>query len=148
MADSSADVCRNRRAALAGIFLHICGLIIALMIIAFLVPEALWDVSYATTARTVTHIEQHVHSGFVESFQLRRSGAAMGAIHGPIALNSSLGEGVRLKAKRPCRFRIIWTILTPARVTVAVAIALKPSIGRTAAWCDDDLARWDCSRAL
>jgi hypothetical protein len=49
---------------LAAMFLDINGLIIAFMIVMFLVHEAtaLWDVSYATTLRTVTPIEQHVHS--------------------------------------------------------------------------------------
>lgn len=49
---------------LAGMFLQINALIFALMIVAFLIHEAtaLWDVSYATTARAVTPIEQHVHS--------------------------------------------------------------------------------------
>jgi hypothetical protein len=45
--------------------------IILLMIGSFLVHEAtaLWDVSYATTAREVTPIEQHVHS-FLEMIPL------------------------------------------------------------------------------
>ncbi|MBI1188672.1 MAG: diguanylate cyclase [Alphaproteobacteria bacterium] len=49
---------------LAALFLEINALIIAFMIAAFFVHEAtaLWDVQYATTARTVTPIEQHVHS--------------------------------------------------------------------------------------
>lgn len=49
---------------LAALFFEINALIIGLMIVAFLVHEAtaLWDVRYATTARTVTPIEQHVHS--------------------------------------------------------------------------------------
>jgi hypothetical protein len=49
---------------LAAMFLEINALIIAVMCIAFLLHEAtaLWDVSYATTARMVSPIEQHVHS--------------------------------------------------------------------------------------
>jgi hypothetical protein len=56
---------------LAAMFLDINGLIIAFMILMFFVHEAtaLWDVSYATTARTVTPIEQHVHS-FLEIIPL------------------------------------------------------------------------------
>ncbi len=49
---------------LAAIFLEVNTGIIALMIVAFFIHEAtaLWDVSYAVTARDVTPIEQHVHS--------------------------------------------------------------------------------------
>jgi hypothetical protein len=56
---------------LAAMFLDINGLIIAFMIVMFFVHEAtaLWDVSYATTLRTVTPIEQHVHS-FLEIIPL------------------------------------------------------------------------------
>jgi hypothetical protein len=56
---------------LACLFLDINALIIALMIIAFFIHEAtaLWDVSYAVTAREVTPIEQHVHS-FLEMIPL------------------------------------------------------------------------------
>jgi hypothetical protein len=56
---------------LAAMFLDVNGLIIAFMIVMFFVHEAtaLWDVSYATTARTVTPIEQHVHS-FLEIIPL------------------------------------------------------------------------------
>lgn len=56
---------------LAAMFLDVNALIIALMIVMFFVHEAtaLWDVSYATTARIVTPIEQHVHS-FLEMIPL------------------------------------------------------------------------------
>ncbi|MBZ9761178.1 diguanylate cyclase [Mesorhizobium sp. CA8] len=56
---------------LAAMFLEIDALIIAVMMIAFLIHEAtaIWDVRYATTARTVTPIEQHVHS-FLEMIPL------------------------------------------------------------------------------
>lgn len=56
---------------LAAIFLQINAGIIALMIAAFFVHEAtaLWDVSYAVTARNVTPIEQHIHS-FLEMIPL------------------------------------------------------------------------------
>lgn len=56
---------------LAAVFLEINAGIIALMVAVFFLHEAtaLWDVSYATTARTVTPIEQHVHS-FLEMIPL------------------------------------------------------------------------------
>lgn len=52
-------------------FLDINAVIIATMLVAFLIHEAtaMWDVRYATTARTVTPIEQHVHS-FLEMIPL------------------------------------------------------------------------------
>jgi hypothetical protein len=58
-------------ALLAGIFLQINALVIALMILVFFVHEAtaLWDVSYAVTARRVGPFEQHVHS-FLEIIPL------------------------------------------------------------------------------
>jgi hypothetical protein len=56
---------------LAAMFLEVNALIIAAMIVSYFIHEAtaLWDVSYATTARTVTPIEQHVHS-FLEMIPL------------------------------------------------------------------------------
>jgi hypothetical protein len=56
---------------LAAMFLEINALIIAVMMIVFVLHEAtaIWDVRYATTARTVTPIEQHVHS-FLEMIPL------------------------------------------------------------------------------
>lgn len=56
---------------LAAMFLEINALIIIFMVIVFFIHEAtaLWDVNYATTARTVTPIEQHVHS-FLEMIPL------------------------------------------------------------------------------
>ncbi len=58
-------------ALLAALFLDINAGIIAFMIVMFFVHEAtaLWDVSYAVTARTVTPIEQHIHS-FLEMIPL------------------------------------------------------------------------------
>ncbi|WP_250889215.1 hypothetical protein [Mesorhizobium sp. dw_380] len=49
---------------LAAMFLDVNALIIAVMIVSFFIHEAtaMWDVRYATTARTVMPIEQHVHS--------------------------------------------------------------------------------------
>jgi hypothetical protein len=49
---------------LAAMFLEINAMIIATIIVAFFIHEAtaLWDVSYATSVRTVSPIEQLVHS--------------------------------------------------------------------------------------
>ncbi|WP_343628258.1 diguanylate cyclase [Roseateles sp.] len=49
---------------LAGLFLEINALVLAVMLIAFLAHEAtaLWDVRYASSRRVVGPIEQHVHS--------------------------------------------------------------------------------------
>jgi hypothetical protein len=70
---------------LAGMFVDINALVIATMIVAFLVHEAtaLWDVNYATTARTITPTEQHVHS-FLEMIPLM-------AMLSVISLGSILG---------------------------------------------------------
>ncbi|WP_363213799.1 hypothetical protein [Mesorhizobium sp.] len=56
---------------LAAMFLEVNSLIIALMMVVFLIHEAtaIWDVRYATTARTVSPVEQHVHS-FLEMIPL------------------------------------------------------------------------------
>jgi hypothetical protein len=56
---------------LACLFLEINAAIFLLMILAFLAHEAtaLWDVSYAVPRRTVSPIEQHVHS-FLEMIPL------------------------------------------------------------------------------
>jgi len=56
---------------LAAMFLDVNALVIAIMIVAFFIHEAtaMWDVHYATTARTVTPVEQHVHS-FLEMIPL------------------------------------------------------------------------------
>lgn len=56
---------------LAALFLDINASIIAIMIVFFLLHEAtaLWDVQYAVATRTVTPIEQHVHS-FLEMLPL------------------------------------------------------------------------------
>jgi hypothetical protein len=52
-------------------FIEINALLIVAMIVTFFVFVAttIWDVSYATTARSVTPIEQQVHS-FLEMIQL------------------------------------------------------------------------------
>ncbi|AEH90846.1 hypothetical protein [Mesorhizobium opportunistum] len=56
---------------LAAMFLEVNALVISVMMIVFLIHEAtaIWDVRYATTARTVSPIEQHVHS-FLEMIPL------------------------------------------------------------------------------
>lgn len=58
-------------ALLAGLFLEINAGVILLMIVVFLLHEAtaLWDVSYAVTARRVSPLEQHIHS-FLELIPL------------------------------------------------------------------------------
>lgn len=58
-------------ALLAGLFLEINALVIAIMIAAFIAHEvtSFWDVRYATTRRKVPPIEQHVHS-FLELLPL------------------------------------------------------------------------------
>ncbi|PBB65297.1 diguanylate cyclase [Mesorhizobium sp. WSM4312] len=56
---------------LAAMFLEVNAFVIAVMIVSFFIHEgtAIWDVRYATTARTVSPIEQHVHS-FLEMIPL------------------------------------------------------------------------------
>lgn len=56
---------------LAAMFLDVNALVIAIMIVTFFIHEAtaMWDVRYATSARTVTPIEQHLHS-FLEMIPL------------------------------------------------------------------------------
>ncbi|MDW8845983.1 diguanylate cyclase [Erwinia sp. MMLR14_017] len=56
---------------LAALFLDVNSLVIAFMIVLFFCHEAtaLWDVSYAVTARRVSPIEQHIHS-FLEMVPL------------------------------------------------------------------------------
>jgi hypothetical protein len=56
---------------LAGLFLQINAGVFAMMIVAFFLHEAtaLWDVTYATKHRTITPIEQHIHS-FLEMLPL------------------------------------------------------------------------------
>ena len=56
---------------LGGIFLEVNALVLGLMVVCFFLHEAtaLWDVSYAVTARDVSPIEQHAHS-FLEMIPL------------------------------------------------------------------------------
>jgi hypothetical protein len=77
---------------LAGIFLDINALVVATMLIAFFIHEAtaLWDVSYAVTARVVTPWEQHVHS-FLEMIPLMAM-IAVFSLHWPQFL-ALFGQG-------------------------------------------------------
>lgn len=56
---------------LAALFLDVNALVIGFMIVLFFCHEAtaLWDVSYAVTARRVSPVEQHIHS-FLEMVPL------------------------------------------------------------------------------
>ena len=56
---------------LSALFLDVNALVIAFMIVMFFCHEAtaLWDVSYAVTARRVSPVEQHIHS-FLEMVPL------------------------------------------------------------------------------
>jgi hypothetical protein len=56
---------------LLALFFEINALVIAVMIVAFILHEAttLWDLSYASSTRAITPIEQHVHS-FLEMLPL------------------------------------------------------------------------------
>jgi hypothetical protein len=56
---------------IAALFLEVNALILAFLIVAFTAHEAIaiWDVSYATSGRVITPIEQHVH-GFLEAIPL------------------------------------------------------------------------------
>jgi hypothetical protein len=87
---------------LAAMFLEVNALVIAVMIVTFFVHEAtaLWDVSYATTARAVTPLEQHVHS-FLEMIPLM-------AILGVISLH--WGQFVALfgGGNESARFGLSW----------------------------------------
>ena len=58
-------------AVLAALFLEINALVLLIMLVCFVLHEAtaLWDLSYASTRREVTPIEQHVHS-FLEMMPL------------------------------------------------------------------------------
>ncbi|MGX8012790.1 diguanylate cyclase [Mesorhizobium sp. ORM8.1] len=87
---------------LAAMFLEVNALIIAVMIVAFLIHEAtaMWDVRYATTARTVGPVEQHVHS-FLEMIPL------MGIIS-VVALHWSQFLALFGFGSEPARYDITW----------------------------------------
>lgn len=87
---------------LAGLFLEINSPVLALMIAAFFLRKAtaIWDVSYAVTARDVTPIEQHVHS-FLEMLPLMAVGF-ISLLHWPkllalVGLNQETDAAIRLK---------------------------------------------------
>lgn len=108
-------------AALAGLFLEINAIVLAIMLVAFLLHEAtsMWDVSYAISRRTVTPFEQHVHS-FLEMLPLMAL-VLLGCLHWPQALAPfGLGAEVadwQLRLKRQ-------PLPTAYLVTVLVLIAL------------------------
>ncbi|MET3594536.1 hypothetical protein ABID26_003944 [Mesorhizobium shonense] len=87
---------------LAAMFMEINSLVIAVMMIVFVVHEAtaIWDVRYATTARTVSPIEQHVHS-FLEMIPL------MGLVS---VISLHWGQFLALFGVGPeeARFDLIW----------------------------------------
>lgn len=87
---------------LAAMFLDMNALVIAVMIVAFFVHEAtaIWDVRYATTARTVAPVEQHVHS-FLEMIPL------MGLVS---VVSLHWGQFLALFGAGPetARFEIVW----------------------------------------
>ena len=87
---------------LAAMFFNVNALIIAIMIAAFFLHEAtaLWDVSYATAARTLTPIEQHVHS-FLEMIPLM-------AMVSVISLHWGQFLALFGAASEPARFDISW----------------------------------------
>ncbi|MGX8008925.1 diguanylate cyclase [Mesorhizobium sp. ORM8.1] len=87
---------------LAAMFLEVNALIIAVMIVAFLIHEAtaMWDVRYATTARTVGPVEQHVHS-FLEMIPL------MGIIS-VVALHWGQFLALFGFGNEPARYDITW----------------------------------------
>jgi hypothetical protein len=105
---------------LAAMFLEINALIITITIVAFILHEAtaMWDVRYATTARTVSPIEQHIHS-FPEMIPLM---AIIGvvSIHWPQFL-ALFGAG----SEAP-RFDIAWKpqALPVAYILVTFAVIL------------------------
>lgn len=106
---------------LAAIFLQINAGIIALMIVAFFVHEAtaLWDVSYAVTARKVTPIEQHVHS-FLELIPLM-------AILFVISLHWSQFQALFGLGPENARFHLAWKeepLPAPYVLTIMAVILL------------------------
>jgi hypothetical protein len=87
---------------LAAMFLEVNALIIAVMILAFFLHEAtaLWDVGYATNARMVTPIEQHVHS-FLEMIPLMAIVSVASIQWGQFL--ALFGSG-----QEPARFDLVW----------------------------------------
>jgi hypothetical protein len=101
----------------AVLFLDVNAGIILLMIGSFLVHEAtaLWDVSYATTARSVTPIEQHVHS-FLEMIPLMAIVAIVGMHWGQFLALFGLGD-------EPARFALVRKAEPLPMLYVAVVFA-------------------------
>ncbi|MER9301892.1 diguanylate cyclase [Mesorhizobium sp. M0293] len=87
---------------LAAMFLEVNALIIATMLAAFVAHEAtaMWDVSYATTARTVSPVEQHVHS-FLEMIPLIGIVSVVSLHWGQFRALFGFGE-------EPARFEFAW----------------------------------------
>jgi hypothetical protein len=115
----------------AVLFLDVNAGIILLMIGSFLVHEAtaLWDMSYATTARSVTPIEQHVHS-FLEMIPLMPIVAIVGMHWGQFLALFGLGDG-------PARFALVrkaepLPMLYVAAVFAAVVLVRVPALSRGA----------------
>lgn len=105
---------------LAAIFLEVNALVIAVMIGAFFLHEAtaLWDVSYAVTARYVSPIEQHVHS-FLEMIPLMAILLILSRHWGQFLALFGFGS-------EPARFDIQWKgePLPTAYIIVVLCIAL------------------------
>ena len=57
---------------------------------------------------------------------------------------SSTSDGRETQAYSACPFRFMWIISIPPRITRAVAIDLKPSIGRTRRLMPDDPVQYGC----
>jgi hypothetical protein len=83
-------------------FLDINASIIAMMIVAFFIhaATAFWDVSYATTARTVAPVEQPVHS-FLEMIPLV-------AIVCVVSIHWDQFLAIFLLGAAPARFDLTW----------------------------------------
>lgn len=105
---------------LAAIFLEVNALVIAVMVGAFFLHEAtaLWDVSYAVTARYVSPIEQHVHS-FLEMIPLMAILLILSRHWGQFLALFGFGS-------EPARFDILWKgePLPTAYIIVVLCIAL------------------------
>ena len=87
---------------IGGLLLEIDPLVLSVMIAAFFIHEgtAMWDVSYAVTAREVRPIEQHVHS-FLEMVPLLAV-ALVSLLHWPQLLALA---GRRIEPAAPIRLK-------------------------------------------
>jgi len=115
---------------LAGLFLEINALVLAVMLSAFVIHEAtaLWDVWYAGRHRKITPVEQHVHS-FLELVPLMALVAVM-ELHWPQFL-ALFGLGVEapdfsieLKSK-PLDARYVAGVLVAASLLIVVPYILE-----------------------